>query len=191
MPQRLFNSAKELKKSVWIHATPHRRLPTRPASLVAAYAFVSLDPYTFHAANPPSPQKLTASTQPKKPSATNRMKVYSLVWSRNCGPNIFLCTAVTLTAPVGRIVMKRKGSSVHMEIMLFSYLGEDVTYTGGDLGWPLHYSHHYIQGPQELHKEWRFLEDVLETDLSWFRCTEYCKGCEIKNKIMLRSMDIK
>lgn len=105
---------------------------------MAAYAFVSLDPYIFRAANPPSPQKLTAGTQPQKPSATNRMKVYSLVWSRNFGPNIFLCIAVTLTvflslpvqAPVGRIAVKRKGSSVHMEIMLCSYLGN----TGGDLG---------------------------------------------------------
>lgn len=46
-------------------------------------------------------------------------------------------------------VMESKGSSVCIKIELFSYLGNN----GEDLGWPLRYSDHFIQGPQQLHKE--------------------------------------
>lgn len=106
-------------------------------------------------------------------------------------PRFALPTWVSLPLPVqppgGRTAIESKGSSVYMEITLCSYLGN----TWEDLGWPLHYGNHFVQGQQELHKEWRFMEDVLENDLSWFQCAECCKGCEIKKNIMLRSRDMK
>jgi len=92
----------------------------------------SFCPYIFHAANPPSPQKLTTSTQPQRPSASNGMNGLLPCVAPKCSfpyglPRFSMSTWVSsslpVQPPVGRTAMESKGSSVGMEMMLHSYLG--------------------------------------------------------------------
>lgn len=130
--------------------------------------------------NPPNPQNLAASTHPQRSSAFNWVKVYSLVWPQEI-PRFPLISWVLLSLaaqpPGGRTAMETQSSSVWMDVKLNNYSGQHwrilrVTTASQQ------FSH-----PKKPHEEGSFMEDVLETDLSWFWCAGCCSGCEMKKKI--------
>lgn len=192
VPRRLFRSPKELRRSIWIRAAPHRRLPAHAVMLVAACAYAPAQLPCVHTSsrlqNYPVLKNWLQVSSTKDlllPMAQRLIHLcglaavapisFSADYSPLQAPQVHFCNQGNVSASEASCRWNchgDKGSSACVGLMLCSYLN----HTGEDSGWPLHHKDCYIQ------EEWRFMGDVLEIDLSWFWSAGCCKGCEMKKK---------
>ena len=188
VPRRLFSSCKEPEKSVWIHAALHWWLPAHPATWWLP-THTSL-PDSFVSIRLPcckSTQSSKADCKYPAPKICFQWDEGLFTWvalqlwpqllslhsSHPCVlPRLALHAWVSLSVPVqppaGRTAMESNSSSVRMEIMLCSYLGN----TGEDLGRSVCFTDPYIQGPQQT---WWGLKVLGWCARNWFVLISMCR----------------